>query len=296
MLTDNQRAYGFGLLTVFLWSTVATVFKLTLARLDVLQMLFIACTTSVLVLGLILLMQQKFPTFSSLSQVQYRRSLIAGLLNPLLYYLILFNAYDLLPAQVAQPINYTWAITLTILSIVILKQHITGRDIIAGLVCYSGVVVISLQGSVSAISASQALGVGLALLSTLVWASYWIYNIQDDRDPVVALFFNFLLALPWVTAACLVFSDVHTISLSGLLGGIYIGCFEMGVAFASWSYALKLAANTSKVSNLIFISPFLSLWFVHVFLGEQIYGTTWLGLILILGGLLLQRVAVTARG
>jgi drug/metabolite transporter (DMT)-like permease len=112
-----------------------------------------------------------------------------------LYYLILFHAYDLLPAQVAQPINYTWAITLTILSIVILKQHITGRDILAGLVCYSGVLVISLQGSVAGISRSQALGVGLALLSTLVWACYWIYNIRDDRDPVVALFLNFLFAL-----------------------------------------------------------------------------------------------------
>ena len=69
----------------------------------------------------------------------------------------------------------------------------------------------------------------------------------------------------------------------------------MGLAFVTWSYALKLTDNTSKVSNLIFISPFLSLWFVHIFVGEDIYMTTWIGLVLILAGLTLQRVTPRTR-
>jgi len=292
MPTSNQRAISFGLLTVFFWSTVATAFKLTLQFLDVFQMLFFACATSVIVLFTILLLQGKLSSLTQLAPETYHRSVIAGLLNPFLYYLILFNAYDLLPAQVAQPINYTWAITLTILSIFILKQRITKQDILAGLICYSGVLVISLQGSLTGIESSQILGVALALLSTIVWAAYWIYNIKDDRDPIVALFFNFLFALPWTVIACLVFSSFDGIPIKGIWGAIYIGCFEMGIAFATWSYALKLATNTSKVSNLIFISPFLSLWFVHIFLGEDIYTTTWIGLLLILGGLAFQRLSV----
>jgi drug/metabolite transporter (DMT)-like permease len=292
MPTSNQRAISFGLLTVFFWSTVATAFKLTLQFLDVFQMLFVACATSVVVLFSILLLQGKLRGLLKLAPETYRRSVIAGLMNPFLYYLILFTAYDLLPAQVAQPINYTWAITLTILSIFILRQRITKRDIVAGLICYSGVLVISLQGSLTGIESSQVLGVVLALLSTIVWAGYWIYNIKDDRDPIVALFINFLFALPWTIITCIIFSSFTAIPMPGILGAIYIGCFEMGIAFATWSYALKLATNTSKVSNLIFISPFLSLWFVHIFLGENIYTTTWFGLLLILGGLAVQRLSV----
>lgn len=253
-------------------------------------MLLFACLTSVIVLFIILLLQGRVGQLRSLSRSQHQRSVIAGLLNPFLYYLVLFTAYDLLPAQVAQPINYTWAITLTVLSIFILKQKISARDIIAGLVCYSGVLVISLQGSLTGFQTSQTLGVALALLSTIIWAIYWIYNIKDDRDPVVGLFLNFLYALPMILLACFLFSSVTAVSIYGIAGCIYIGCFEMGIAFVTWSYALKLADNTSKVSNLIFIAPFLSLWFVHIFVGEDIYVTTWIGLVLILGGLTLQRL------
>lgn len=293
MLTSNQRALVFGLVTVFLWSTVATAFKLTLVYLDIFQMLLFACLTSVIVLFLILALQGKTEQLRSLTLPQHRRSVVAGLLNPFMYYLILFKAYDLLPAQVAQPINYTWAITLTILSIFVLKQRISARDIVAGLVCYSGVVVISLQGRLAVLETSQTLGVTLALLSTIIWASYWIYNIKDDRDPVVGLFLNFLYALPVTLIACMMFSSVDYVSIRGIAGSIYIGCFEMGIAFATWSYALKLADNTTRVSNLIFIAPFLSLWFVHIFLGEDIYVTTWIGLVLILTGLTIQRLAAT---
>jgi drug/metabolite transporter (DMT)-like permease len=291
VLTNNQRAFVYGLVTVLLWSTVATVFKLTLAHLDVFQMLLFACLTSVIVLFIILAVQGKTGQLLTLSRSQHRRSVVAGFLNPFMYYLILLTAYDLLPAQVAQPINYTWAITLTILSIFVLKQKISAMDIIAGLVCYSGVVVISLQGSLTALQSSQTLGVALALLSTIIWASYWIYNIKDDRDPVVGLFLNFLYALPMTVLACLIFSSVDDLSIYGIAGCIYIGCFEMGIAFVTWSYALKLADNTTKVSNLIFIAPFLSLWLVHIFVGEDIFVTTWIGLVLILAGLAIQRMA-----
>ncbi len=64
---------------------------------------------------------------------------ILGIINPFAYYLILFRAYELLPAQEAQPLNYTWALTMTYLSIVILKQPLKFYDFLAGIICYVGV-------------------------------------------------------------------------------------------------------------------------------------------------------------
>ena len=71
---------------------------------------------------------------------------------------------------------------------------------------------------------------------------------------------------------------------------LYVGVFEMGLAFVLWSRAMKLATNTSRVSNLIFISPFLSLVFIYLILGEVILASTWVGLVLIVAGLWLQQV------
>jgi drug/metabolite transporter (DMT)-like permease len=213
-----------------------------------------------------------------------------GFLNPFLYYTVLFKAYDLLPAQEAQPLNYTWAITLALLSIPLLKQKIGLRDIAGAFVSYSGVVVISTHGDLLGFRFSDPLGVALALGSTVIWALYWIYNTKDDRDPVAGLLLNFLFGLPFVLVLCLFLSSIRPHSTYGLLGAAYVGVFEMGITFVLWLSALKLSENTAKVGNLIFISPFLSLVFIHYLVGEDILASTFIGLVLIIAGLLIQQL------
>ena len=93
-------------------------------------------------------------------------------------------------------------------------------------------------------------------------------------------------------AACLAFSDPRVTVGVGLGAAVYIGIFEMGLAFLCWSQALRLAENTSRVSNLIFLAPFLSLLLIHYVLGEPIYTSTFIGLGVIVGGLLLQKSAL----
>jgi drug/metabolite transporter (DMT)-like permease len=64
----------------------------------------------------------------------------------------------------------------------------------------------------------------------------------------------------------------------------------MGITFVLWLSALKLSENTAKVGNLIFISPFLSLIFIHYLVGEDILASTFKGLVLIVAGLLIQQL------
>ena len=58
----------------------------------------------------------------------------------------------------------------------------------------------------------------------------------------------------------------------------------------SWSLALKATDNAATISNLIFLSPFLSLQFIHFVLGETIHWTTYAGLITIIAGIVFQQV------
>lgn len=217
-----------------------------------------------------------------------------GLINPCLYYFLLFGAFDRLPAQEAQPLNYTWALVLAYLSVPFLGHRLRKLDILAGLVCYAGVVVIATRGAVTTLSFSDPLGVALAIGSTLVWASYWIIATRDTRDPVVGLFLNFLFGLPVIVLICW-WTEVALPVTSSLAAAMYVGVFEMGIAFVLWSYAMKKAENTSRVSNLIFISPFLSLVFIYFILGEQILPSTYIGLVLIMLGLWLQQKKLKSR-
>ena len=71
-----------------------------------------------------------------------REGAIFALLNPVLYYLVLFEAYDRLPAQIAQPLNYTWAIVLALLAVPVLGQRLTLRMGLGIFIGYLGVVVL----------------------------------------------------------------------------------------------------------------------------------------------------------
>jgi len=294
-MKNQQKAYLFGIATVLLWSTVASAFKLSMRYMDHVQLLLYSTIVSIVVLSGILLVQGRFATIFSYSRRQYLQSLRLGFVSPFFYYLVLFKAYDLLPAQVAQPINYTWALTLAFLSIPLLKQRIGMKEIIAGLICYSGVFIISTHGDLGNLRASNPLGVALALGSTVVWSLYWIYNTKDGRDPVASLLLNFVFGLPFIFLYCLIFSDIRVTSLEGLLGAAYVGVFEMGITFVLWLNALRLSENTAKVGYLIFFSPFLSLIFIHFFVGEDIMKSTFIGLVLIITGLVIQQVRTSPR-
>jgi len=288
-MRTQEKAYLNAVVAVALWSTVATAFKIALRFLDYAELLLYASVTSTIVLGMILAFTGRMGEALLSLRRHPLRSLGLGFLNPFLYYVVLFKAYDLLPAQMAQPLNYTWAVALALLSIPLLGQRIGWREIVGGLVSYAGVWVISTRGAVLALGVANPVGVALALGSAFIWAFYWIRSTGDDRDPVVGLFSNFLFALPMVLAFTLVVSDVRVADVRGLWAGVYVGVVEMGVAFVFWLTALKLSENTAKVGNLVFLSPFLSLVFIRFVLGEAILPSTFAGLALIVAGIVWQR-------
>jgi drug/metabolite transporter (DMT)-like permease len=286
----QKKAYFYALLTVFIWSTVASAFKISLRYLDHVQLLFYSTLTSSLALGVLCLYFFGPGFWTKFHRPDILRSMFLGLLNPFLYYLILFKAYELLPAQEAQSLNYTWGIALTILSIPLLKQRINFYQILAIFVSYSGVVVISTHGHLLGLKFSNPMGATLALVSTIIWSFYWISNTRDDLDPILRLFLNFCFGLIFIFLYLRMTSHVTIYSLPGILGAIYVGLFEMGITFVFWLKALKLSRTTAQVSNLIYLSPFLSLIFIHFFVGEKILPSTIIGLMLILSGLIVQNM------
>jgi len=289
-MNDQRKALVFGLLAVLLWSTIATAFKLSLRYFTPIELLLYAGFFSTLLLGGILCYQGKLKAIFQCQRHEYLLSLALGFLNPFLYYLVLLQAYDLLPAQQAQPINYTWAITLSLLAVPLLKQKIYWQQWVALFISYTGVVIISTEGHPFSLHFTNPMGVTLALASTAIWALYWIFSTRDHRDPIVGLLINLLCSFPFVLGYYLATNEIQRPPLPGILGAAYIGIVEMGICFILWLKAMKLTNNTARLSNLIFLSPFLSLIFIHFFVGEHILWATGSGMILIIIGLCFQQL------
>ncbi len=286
-------AYVYAAVAVLFWATSASAFNLSLRHVGVLPLLFCASVTSTVIFFLYLTVSGKWRFLRAFTKRDYLWSAGLGLLNPFLYYLVLFKAYSLLPAQEAQPINFVWPLTLVLLSIPLLGQHVRLASILAILLSFSGVVVIATHPSrpsdILDFRFSSGPGVLLALGSTVIWALFWIYNTRDRHDAAVRLAVNFLFASGYIFLTVLFFGRIEIARWKGLLGGVYIGAFEMGVTFLCWLKALKSAKTTAHVVNLIYLVPFLSLIVIRLVVGEHILPSTIVGLVLIVAGIVLQK-------
>ncbi|MCU8000339.1 DMT family transporter [Shewanella sp. SM101] len=289
-MKSSNLAYVYGMAAVFLWSTVATAFKIALSYYTPLQLVFVAVLTSIIALAGILAWQKKL---SLLKQQFLHRPmfyLVTGLINPFLYYVVLFKAYSLLPAQQALSLNYTWAVLLPLLAAPLLKQHLRKSDIAAALIAYTGVFIIATGGDISGFSFDSPLGIGLALTSTLLWCLYWIVNTKDQGDPVVSLLLSFLIGLPFIAVTLVLTDTLPSFSLKAIFAGMYVGLFEMGITFVLWLMALKTATRTANISTMVFLSPVMSIGFIAWILQETIAMATYLGLAFILSGMMLQQL------
>ena len=115
-MKKQNKAYLFALGAVGLWSTVATAFKIALNSVDFIQLLFYSTLTAFVVLFVIIIAENRLQEIKSLNIRAWSFSILRGFLNPFLYYLILFKAYDILPANEAMSLNYTWPIMLVLLA------------------------------------------------------------------------------------------------------------------------------------------------------------------------------------
>jgi drug/metabolite transporter (DMT)-like permease len=288
-MDKTKQSYIYAGLAILFWSTIPTAFKICLSDLAILPMLTIASVTSTLALFIILLSERKTGLLKKNSRRDLINSALLGLINPFLYYLILLKAYQLLPAQVAQPLNMIWPIILVFLSVPVLKQKIESKSFVALFISFIGVYIISSQGNLFNPGHADIRGVLLATGSSVFWAFYFILNVKDKRDEAVKLFLNFLSGSVCLIAVISITGKwPETIGFKGIASSVYIGLFEMGITFFFWLKALQMASTTDKISNLVYLAPFLSLIFVHFILHEPVFYTTPAGLLLIVSGIMIQ--------
>lgn len=288
-MNTDKKAVLYALAAILLWSTVATAFKKSLEMISAFDLLLLSCIWSVIVLGVVNF--SKWLNFKSLKTTKEEAFIyfLGALLNPVAYYLVLFYSYDLLPAQIAQPLNYTWPLMLVLLSIPILKKKPALIDGIALLICFAGIILISRGGTSEDMGPLSKKGIFLALFSSILWALYWLMGNRQPGQQEKRLFWNFLLALP-ILLILKPFLSPGFPHLSGgvLLSTAWVGFFEMGITFIFWGLALKMASHPARISHLVYLSPFLSLFWISMILKEKIQISTIAGLAVIVLGILFR--------
>ncbi|MEK9589020.1 MAG: DMT family transporter, partial [Gammaproteobacteria bacterium] len=262
------------------------------------QLIALAATVSWIFFAARLVYLGRLSQLKHISSATMTRCLALGFLNPALFYWVLFTAYNLLPAQDAMAINYTWGLTLPFIAACFSRSLPSVVEVSLALLSYVGILIIVTDGNLAGFEFENITGVMLAIGSTVLWGLSWVINTRtverDQVDPELALLINFSMAVPVLWIILSATGRLPHLNGGTILGGIYVGLFEMGVAFVLWMKAMQLADTPIRVSSLIFLAPPLSLVFIATVLGEPVATSTLTGLAFILAGLAGQQ-AVSSR-
>ena len=286
-----RKSYLYAIAATLLWSTVATAFKFGLHHFnhDTAALLGWSVLMAVLFLGVLSIIQAGKNSIRPMNIRSIRNSAILGALNPFLYYLVLFKAYDLLPASEAQPLNYTWPITLSVFSAVVFKQKMRWHQMVSVGLGFAGVWILSTRGLFH-VRLSNPTGVFLAVGSSVIWAVYWIGNMRDGRQALPKITLNFIFGVIYLFLYLFIQGNISIPSYYGMICAIWIGLGEMGLTFVLWMRALESAPSAGSVSHVVYLSPFISLLFLHTLVGEDILSSSIAGLCLIIGGVIFGSV------
>ena len=295
-MKQTNKAILYACIAVLSWSTVATAFKKSLEHISHFELVLVSCVTSLLIFAILMTIQKKWSLLKGLTGKEWGYFALLGLLNPVAYYLVLFKSYDLLPAQVAQPINYAWPIVLVVLLAFVTKQRIPGKKYIGMAISLAGVATISLGGGLAMENGLSVSGLLLAALSAFLWALYWVVNNKNKErfDASLAFFMTFFFGSLYMGVASL-FVGVDLNTVPGLLWGSYVGAFEMGIPFICFGLAMRKTDNPTLINQLTYLSPFMSLFIISIVLGEKIVPTTMIGLALIVFGIIFDEYFVKSK-
>jgi len=289
-MQKQTKAYISTIFAVTFWGTAASAFKIALRYVTPYTLLLYSALFSTIALFIILLLQGKLSKLKKIGRQSWLMAALLGFVNPFLYYLVLFKAYSLLPGQIAMSLNYGWPFALTLLSVPLLGQKLNRAQVLAIGVSFFGAIIIATKGQFFNFGNASAFGAALAIGSTLLWAIFWLLNARDGLDPVFKLFLGFSFGLVYTLLLSPFFGGVLLPPAVAILPLIYIGLFEMGITFVLWLTALQMSSSAARIGNLVYVSPFLSLLFLHMIVGEDIHITTFIGLFLIISSIIYQEI------
>jgi len=293
--TNNTAKSVFFLgLCILSWGLIPVVTKYILIELNNLQMLFYSTIFSCTVMGGIVLFQKKTSVLATYSIYDYAKVGVLGFLGTYLYYVLLYGALALTSASEGFILAYTWPMLVIILAFPLLREKLTIKKLCSIFISFLGIMVIVTHGSIFTLSFTSLQGDILALGGAGVFALFSVLGKKYQYDQVVSVFIYFVTALVFITPTLLLFSSLKMPSFHVWLWLLLNGFLVNGVSYIFWFKALEYG-DTSVISNALYLTPFLSLVYIALFLGEQILLSTVVGLVIIVVGIVLQSVNLHQR-
>ncbi len=282
-----KKNYIYAFLTVFIWATMAAVVKLLLSDIPNLQALSVSSALAFVFLLLLNIKNGSIREMKKYSAKDYLIMAGLGFLGLFMYSALYYYGLAQLSSQEACILNYLWPVMLVVFSCIILKEKFTAIKGFAMLCSFIGIIILS-AGSENIARGNSAAGIISCIVAAACYGLFSVLNKKADYNQNIAMMVIWFVAAVCSAALGLVTEEWKPIEGMQWLGMVWLGVVIDAVAYLMWALALKGVENTAKIANLAYLTPFLSVIFSAVVLGEKITLRAVIALVFIVGGILLQ--------
>ena len=212
---------------------------------------------------------------------------LAGFFGMFVYTWLFHEGLERVDAGVSSFIMAINPLVVMILSVVILKEPLRRATLVGVAISFIGLVLVTLT---QAQGFDINPGVFMLLTAACLIATYPILQrrLLKTYTPIettcyctiIAVFF--MLGFAQETLAGLTSSPPHV-----HLMVLYLGTMPIAMGFLLWGYALSKIDNTMRITNLLYLMPFIATLGAVLMLGETISPLELLGGVVIIAGVVL---------
>ena len=281
-----KKTYLYAGVSIFCWSTVATTCKILLSELNNIQLLWMNSLIAGLFLLLLNICLGNFKKYKEYKLKDYFIMVAIGIPSTIFYYMFYYAGTDILPASQAFIINYLWPIMSVIFACIILGEKLTAKKLIAIFISFFGVIVV-IGGDIKDFNGQMLLGAIYCILGAVSYGLFTALNQKMNYNKTMTLMVSYFATFIFTTVLNLIKGDLFIPEVNQVIGFLWNGIFTVAIANTFWVMALE-TGKTEKVSNLAYITPFLSLIWTFLFLDEKIKLNSLIGLLIIILGIFVQ--------
>lgn len=281
-----KKAYLFAGTSIFCWSTAAVVAKLMMKGLSNIGLLFISSFFAGTALLIISLFKSR-SLFKTYRFFDYVKMALCTLPSTFLYYVFFYAGTAKMPlASQALIVNYLWPIMSVVFACIILGEKITGKKIIAFVVSFIGIVIVAGEDIIT-FNKDSLVGAFFCILGAISYGFYTAIIKKANYDKFISLSIGYFVSFILSGAIVISQGGLFLPTATQMLGFVWNGVFAIAIPNVTWLFALSFG-DTARISNLAYMTPFVSLIWSSLILKEEIKIMSVVGLVVIIFGIFIQ--------
>ncbi len=281
-----KKEYIYAGISILCWSTSATITKLLLGSINSIQLLFVSSIFAFIFLLTINIINGNIKETKKYTKKDYIQLFFIGITGTFLYELLLCLGINSMYASQAFIINYLWPIMTVIFGCIILKERMTIKKSIAIILSFIGVIIVTSNGDLLRIDNKILEGAIFCILAAISYGLFAVLNKLKNYNELLSMMYFYLFSFLISSIYLTITHEWFIPNIYQLLGLLWNGIFISAVANTTWIQAIK--EDTVKISNLAYITPFISLIWTTLILKEKISIYAIIGLVIIISGIFIQ--------